>query len=266
MFRCQRKSIVLGIDIRPEKVNMTSSFREETFWVITPPTTGISIKNWLYVSLNKFDMLSWEQENRSFVYLALQLWDSLPLGNVWKVNLYQGLPCTLPASCKWGWHEAEVIMLLDTHRKGLRSLEHSDAKRREDGKFVWWLSRGLGNCNGSHSMSCLGHPKLALSVYSASQQLADTWLEVYRDRRAKKWDGLIGRELGFLLLSSCLTRKESSNGTLVLSGWSTAGCKIVGEFIYMLSHSLWPLIGAKAAWNETLATVKNCQIMGFMEE
>lgn len=63
----------MGRNTRPEKVNMTNSSREEPFWVPTPPTTGISIKNWFYVSLNKLDMLSWEQENRSFVYLALPL-------------------------------------------------------------------------------------------------------------------------------------------------------------------------------------------------
>lgn len=61
----------MGINTRPEKVNMMNSSREEPFWVPTPPTTGISIKNWFYVSLNKLDMLSWEPENRSFVYLAL---------------------------------------------------------------------------------------------------------------------------------------------------------------------------------------------------
>lgn len=150
------------IDTRPEKVNLTNSSRQEPFWVITPPTTGTSIKNWVYVSLNKLDMLSWEQENGSFVYLALPLGHNLPLGNEWKITLYQGLLCPLPACCKWGWHKVEVIMLLDTHVKGLRSLEYSDAKCTEDGKFIWWLSRGLGNCNKSYSMSCLVHSKLAL--------------------------------------------------------------------------------------------------------
>lgn len=167
-------------DTRPEKVNVTNSSMEEPFWVIILPITGTSIKNWLHVSLNKFYTLSWEQENRSFEYLALP---QFAFRECMKNKSLSG--SSMPPPCQWGWHEAEVIMLLDTHVKGLRSLEHSGAKCTEDAKFLWWLNRGPGNCNKSYSMSCLGHPKLALSVYSTSQEFAGMWLEVYRNRRAK---------------------------------------------------------------------------------
>jgi len=58
---------------------------------------------------------------------------------------------------------------------------------------------------------------------------------VYTDRIRKKSDGFTGRGVGYLLLSSWLTRKECSYDRLVLSGSSSAGWKKIGESIYMLS-------------------------------
>lgn len=66
----------------------------------------------------------------------------------------------------------------------------------------------------------------------------------------RKYDGLIATQPSYLLFSRLITGKLCLHGSFVLPGSSSVVLKKIRDLIFMLSCSLWTLIGDKAARNK----------------